>query len=266
MKYAFLGAGKMALALAQGMLRAKVCTAANLVVSSRSKAGLKNFAAATGARMAASNAEAVKAAEVVLLCVKPADALKALAETGAEKLKGKTLISVVTGLKLSRLQNAAPGAKIIRSMPNTAAMVGFSATALAAEDKAPATARKVAEKVFRAVGEIYWVAEGQLDAVTGVSGSGPAYIYLVMEALSDGGVAAGLPRKLAQELAIRTVLGAAQTAVQSGEHPAVLREMVTSPGGTTIAALGALEKSATRAAFIEAVKAAAKRSKELSGD
>lgn len=265
MKYAFLGAGKMALALAQGMLRAKVCTASNLVVSSRSKAGLKSFIAATSARAAVSNEAAAKAADVVLLCVKPGDAIKALAETQGA-LKGKTLISVVTGLKLARLQQAAAGARVVRAMPNTAAMVGCSASALVVPEKTPRTVLKVAERVFQAVGEVYWVAEGQMDAVTGVSGSGPAYIYMVMEALSDGGVAAGLPRKLAQDLALRTVLGAAQTAVQSGEHPAVLREMVTSPGGTTIAALGALEKAAVRSAFIDAVKAAAKRSKELSGD
>jgi pyrroline-5-carboxylate reductase len=151
-------------------------------------------------------------------------------------------------------------------MPNTAAMVGKSATALAAQSGLSGEDLAVAQKIFQAVGTVYAVTESQLDAVTGLSGSGPAYIYLVMEALSDGGVAAGLPRKLALELAIQTVAGAAETAIVTGEHPALLREMVTSPGGTTIAALSTLETAAVRAAFIDAVKSAAKRSKELSGE
>jgi pyrroline-5-carboxylate reductase len=151
-------------------------------------------------------------------------------------------------------------------MPNTAAMVGKSATAIAADEAVSRKDLAVAEKIFQAVGEVFPVSENQLDAVTGLSGSGPAYIYLVMEALSDGGVACGLPRKLALDLAIQTIQGAAEMAASTKEHPAVLREMVTSPGGTTIAALTALENAATRAAFIGAVQAAARRSKELSGE
>ncbi|MEI6339371.1 MAG: pyrroline-5-carboxylate reductase [Verrucomicrobiota bacterium] len=265
MKYAILGAGKMALALTHGMLRSKLCTAADITVASRSKSGLQDFAAATSVCTAASNAGAVGPAEVVLLCVKPADAWQALQEAG-DVWKGKLLVSVVTGLKIEKLREAAPGCRVIRAMPNTAAMVGRSATAIAGGEKATRGDLKTAEQIFKAVGRVFPVAENQLDAVTGLSGSGPAYIYLVMEALSDGGVAAGLPRKLALDLAIQTVLGAAEMASSTREHPALLREMVTSPGGTTIAALGVLEKAAVRSAFIGAVKAAAKRSKELSGE
>ncbi len=265
MKYAFLGAGRMALALVHGMLRAKLCAASDIVVSSRSRSGLENFVAATSTCSASTNAEAVDGAEVVLLCVKPPDALGVIRELGGA-LSGKLVISVVTGLKIAKLCEAAPGAKVIRAMPNTAAMVGMSATALAADDSSGRGDVALAERIFSAVGSVFPVSEGQLDAVTGLSGSGPAFIYLVMEALSDGGVAAGLPRKLALDLAVQTVLGAAEMASSTKEHPALLREMVTSPGGTTIAGLTALETAATRSAFISAVKAAAKRSKELSGE
>lgn len=265
MTYAFLGAGKMALAIIHGMLRAKLCNASDIVVSSRSRSSLESVAAATSVRAVASNADAVTAADVVILCVKPTDAVKALRDAG-ENWKGKLLVSVATGLKISALQEASPGSRVVRAMPNTAAMVGKSATAISADPSASRKDLATVEKIFGAVGGVFPVAEYQLDAVTGLSGSGPAYIYLVMEALSDGGVACGLPRKLALELAVQTIQGAAEMAASTKEHPAVLREMVTSPGGTTIAALASLENAAVRAAFIGAVQAAAKRSKELSGE
>lgn len=255
----------MALAIIHGMLRAKLCNASDIIVSSRSRSGLESVAAATSVRAVASNADAVAAADVVILCVKPLDALQALRQAG-ENWKGKLLVSVATGLKISALHEASPGSRVVRVMPNTAAMVGKSATAISASASATRKDLATVEKVFGAVGEVFPVAENQLDAVTGLSGSGPAYIYLVMEALSDGGVACGLPRKLALELAIQTIQGAAEMAASTREHPAVLREMVTSPGGTTIAALASLENAAVRSAFIGAVQAAAKRSKELSGE
>jgi pyrroline-5-carboxylate reductase len=150
-------------------------------------------------------------------------------------------------------------------MPNTAAIVGRSATAYAAASDTTAQDRALAETVFSSIGEVYPVQEKLLDAVTGLSGSGPAYVFLMIEALSDGGVSCGLPRKLSQDLAIQTVLGAAELAKETSEHPAVLREMVTSPGGTTAAALAELENRGVRAAFIEAVRAAERRSRELAG-
>jgi pyrroline-5-carboxylate reductase len=264
MRYAFLGAGKMAMALIQGALRANLCSASEITVSSRSRARLESLVSTTGVRAAASNAEAVREADTVMLCVKPTDALNALQETG-NALDGRLLISVVTGLKIATLRQAAPGCRVIRAMPNTAAMVGRSATAVAADSDVTREDATTAERVFDAVGEVFTVGEDQLDAVTGLSGSGPAFVYLVMEALSDGGVAAGLPRKLAQDLAIQTVAGSAEMAASTKEHPALLREMVASPGGTTIAGLAVLEGAAVRSAFINAVKAAAVRARELSG-
>jgi pyrroline-5-carboxylate reductase len=264
MTYAFLGAGKMAMALIQGVLRANLCSASEIIASSRSREGLESLVSATGVRSAKSNADAVAQADTILLCVKPSDALTALGEAG-RTFDGRLLVSVVTGLKIATLRQAAPGCRVVRAMPNTAAMVGRSATAIAMDADATREDATAAEAVFGAVGEVFAVIEDQLDAVTGLSGSGPAFIYLVMEALSDGGVSAGLPRKLAQDLAIQTVAGAAEMAASTKEHPALLREMVASPGGTTIAGLAVLESAAVRSAFIGAVKAATARSKELSG-
>ncbi len=263
MKFAFLGAGKMALALVHGMLRAKVCAAPEIFVASRSDGGAENFSEATSTVAMASNFAAAEAADVVILCVKPADALAAVADA-AGALSGKLLISVVTGLTNARLSHALPDTRLIRAMPNTAAMVGRSATAIAPHESATREDIEAAMRIFEAVGNVHDVAEGQFDAITGLSGSGPAFVYLVLEALSDGGVAAGLPRPLALELAIETLGGAAEMAASTREHPALLREMVTSPGGTTVAGLTALEDGGVRAAFIHAVKAAARRAQELS--
>ncbi len=254
----------MAHALIHGMLRATLCAPQDITVASRSTSGLESLVAATSIQAAASNTEAVAGADVVVLCVKPTDSLKALEQAGAA-LSGKLLVSVVTGVTIKQLEAAAPGVRAVRAMPNTAAMVGKSATALASGESATRDDVEIASAICEAVGEVYPVTESQLDAVTGLSGSGPAYIYLILEALSDGGVAMGLPRKLALELAIQTVGGAAEMAASTHEHPAILREMVTSPGGTTIAGLTALENAGTRAAFIAAVRAAATRSKELAG-
>ena len=264
MRYAFLGAGKMAAALIQGMLRAKLCSASDIAVSSRSKGGLGNLAAATGVRAAASNADVMEGADVVLLCVKPGDALKALSEAGGA-LEGRLLVSVVAGLRLAVLREAASGCRVVRAMPNTAAMVGRSATALAVDKNASQEDMEIAHRIFGAVGEVFSISEDHFDAVTGLSGSGPAFVYLMMEALSDGGLAAGLPRALALELTIQTIAGAAEMAASTREHPALLREMVASPAGMTIAGLAVLEAAAVRSAFINAVKAAAARSREIAG-
>lgn len=264
MKYAFLGAGKMAHALVQGILRTQLCEPDDIIVASRSASTLESLVAATSVQAAASNVDAVRAADVVVLCVKPVDVASALAQAG-DALQGKLLLSVVTGMTIGQLSKLAGHERIIRAMPNTAALIGLSATALTAPASISKADLELATSLFEAVGEVFAIKEEQLDAVTGLSGSGPAYIYLIIEALSDGGVAVGLPRKLALDLAIQTVAGAAEMAASTNEHPAILREMVTSPGGTTIAGLTALENGGLRASLIAAVRAAAARSKELSG-
>lgn len=264
MNYAFLGAGKMAFAIIQGMLRAKVCAPAEIYAACPEPELLENLSDATGVNVLSSNAEAVAAAPTLVLCVKPADVADALAQAGSA-LEGKLILSIVAGLEISRLEELAPGCRVVRAMPNTAAMVGRAATALACGDSVTPDDEKTAEAVFSSIGEVFPVAEKLLNAVTGLSGSGPAYVYLIIEALSDGGVAAGLSRKLALDLAVQTVVGAAEMVTATSEHPAVLREMVTSPAGTTIEGLRVLEERGVRSALIEAVCAAADRAGELSG-
>ncbi|MDX2080145.1 MAG: pyrroline-5-carboxylate reductase [Terrimicrobiaceae bacterium] len=264
MKYAFLGAGRMASAIIQGMLRAKVCGPSEIFAACPEPELLENLSDATGVNVLTSNADAAAAADVIVLAVKPQDVQEAIAQAGAA-VTGKLIISIVAGLELARLESIAPGARIIRAMPNTAAMVGRAATAFAGNKSATVEDEETARRVFSSVGEVYPVAEKLLNAVTGLSGSGPAYVYLMIEALSDGGVAVGLPRPLALSLAVQTVAGAAEMVSATAEHPAVLREMVTSPGGTTIAGLSALESRSVRSAFLEAVRAATLRAQELSG-
>lgn len=265
MKYAFLGAGKMASAIIQGMLRAKMCGAEDIIAACPDAQMLQGLQDSTAVRVTTSNKTAAQEAPTVLLCVKPQEAATAIEQAGAG-LDGKLLISIAAGLTLGTLEKMAPRCRVIRAMPNTPALVGCGATAFATGPNATGADEVSAEAIFASVGVVSQVQEKLLDAVTGLSGSGPAYIFLIIEALTDGGVSCGLPSILARRLAIQTVLGAAELAKETGEHPAILREMVTSPGGTTAAALGELEQHGVRAAFIQAVQAANRRSKELSGE
>jgi pyrroline-5-carboxylate reductase len=255
----------MAGAIIQGVLRSQVCGPSDIVAACPEPALLESLKVATSVNVVASNAEATALASTVLLCVKPADVREALAQAGAS-LEGKLLISIVAGLKISTLTSLAPKARVIRAMPNTAALVARAATAYACAGSATPEDQAVAEAVFSGIGMTFPVEEKMLNAVTGLSGSGPAYICLVIEALSDGGVACGLPRKLARDLAVQTLLGTAEMVASTSDHPAVLREMVTSPAGTTMAGLRELEARAVRSAFIEAVNAASERAQELSGE
>ena len=264
MKYAFLGAGKMATAIIQGMLRGKVCAAEDIIAACPEVDVLQSLHNATSVCVATSNDKAAGAAPVVMLCVKPQEAALAIQQAGSA-LDGKLLISIAAGLSVATLEKMAPQCRIIRAMPNTPALIGRAATAFTGAENATQADKDCAEAIFASVGVVSYVQEKLLDAVTGLSGSGPAYVFLVIEALTDGGVSCGLPTNLARQLAIQTVLGAAELAKETGEHPAILREMVTSPGGTTAAALSELEQHGVRAAFIQAVRAADRRSKELSG-
>lgn len=208
-------------------------------------------------------AAVVTASEVILLAVKPGD-MKSLCESLA-KLEGSRLfISIAAGISISDLETWLGGQqRVIRSMPNTPALVATGAAAFALGNKATAEDAALAIKILGSVGTADQVSEKLLDAVTGLSGSGPAYVYTVIEALADGGVLMGLPRAAALRLAAQTVAGAAQMVLQTGKHPASLRDEVTSPGGTTIAGLEQLEANGLRHALIQAVRKATERSKEL---
>lgn len=253
----------MAGALVRGIVQSGIAEPGDVIITDIYPATRQALAAETGVREADSNAACVAAADIVFLCVKPGDFKTALAACG-DGLGGKLLVSILAGVSLDVLTQASPAeVRVVRAMPNTPAMVGASATVFAASRDVTQSDRDSVSTIFRAVGNCAEVPESAINAVTGLSGSGPAYVFLIIEALTEGGVHAGLPRALAQDLAVQTVFGAGKLAKESAEHPAVLREMVTSPGGTTAAGLGVLESSAVRSAVIGAVRAAAERSREL---
>ena len=260
----FLGAGKMATALAKGFVKAGLVTPKQLIASDPSDAARAAFAREVGAKTTAVNAEVVKFAEVLILAVKPDQVTGALAEIRERFTDKNLLISIAAGVTLAKLEaGLGAGARVVRVMPNTPALVGASASAFALGQSALPADAELAQKLLSAVGVAFQVKESLLDAVTGLSGSGPAYVYLFIEGLSDGGVAAGLPRDLATKLAAQTVLGSAKMVLETGLHPAALKDMVTSPGGTTIEGLHELEKGKLRGTVISAVRVATEKSKKL---
>lgn len=261
----FLGAGRMATALGSGFVRAGLCPAEGLIASDVESAARDQFGRATGGRVTAEN-RAVAAAPTVVLAVKPAQVAEVLAEVREVLTPGHLLISIAAGITLERLEQwVRPGVRVARVMPNTPAVVGASATAFALGTHGTADDGARLEALFSAVGLALRVKESWLDAVTGLSGSGPAYACLMIEALSDGGVAAGLPRDVATRLAAQTLLGSARMVLETGLHPGALKDQVTSPGGTTIEGLHELERAGVRAGLMNAVRAAAEKSRRLGG-
>jgi pyrroline-5-carboxylate reductase len=263
----FIGCGAMARALAGGLVNAGVPLDA-LLASDLDADQRSAFESELGIKTTDTNGDVVDRSDIVLICLKPGVVTGALgALSGDGDLVRPLWISIAAGLRLESLEAALPsGARIIRTMPNTPALVGSGATALCANAHATDADDAVADTIFTAVG-ITWASpnEDLLDAVTGLSGSGPAYVFLILEALGDAGVRQGLPRDAAYRLAFQTVLGAARLAIETGRHPGDLKDQVTSPGGTTIAGLEQLEAGGVRAAIHAAVAAATARSKELSG-
>jgi pyrroline-5-carboxylate reductase len=264
LKIGFLGAGKMAGALAKGFINAKLVKPAQVLAADPFDAARKHFSHATGAKAVAANLPVAKAANVLILATKPDQVAAALAEISAVFTKKHLLISIAAGVTLAKLEGALPaGARVIRVMPNTPALVGAGAAGFALGKNATASDGELAKKLLSSVGIAMQVKEGLLDAVTGLSGSGPAYVYQFIEALSDGGVAAGLPRDVSTRLAAQTVLGGAKMVLETGQHPGALKDQVTSPGGTTIEGLHELEKGKLRGVVISAVRAATEKSKKL---
>jgi len=259
----FLGAGKMATALAKGFIRAGLLSAKQVMASDPSAPARAAFTGATGAKTTAANVGVVTFAEVVLLAVKPDQVSYVLSDIRGSFTPKHLLISIAAGVPLARVEAELGSGRLIRVMPNTPALVGASATAFALGKAARPEDGELAQKLFSAVGVAFQVKEALLDAVTGLSGSGPAYVYLFIEALSDGGVAAGLPRDIATRLAAQTVLGSAKMVLETGLHPGALKDMVTSPGGTTIEGLHELEKGKVRGTVISAVRAASEKSRKL---
>jgi pyrroline-5-carboxylate reductase len=264
LRVGFLGAGRMATALAKGLVSAGFTSADSIVASDPLPAAREAFASATSSRTVASSTDVVRDSDALILAVKPSNVAEVLAEISPALQPRHLLISIAAGVPLKTLSaSVGPNVRLVRVMPNTPCLVGSGASAYAMGSNTTTDDGKLVARLLSTVGIAVELPEGLLDAVTGLSGSGPAYIYKVIEALSDGGVLMGLPRDVATRLASHTVLGAAQMVVRTGDPPAVLKDAVASPGGTTIAGLHALETGGLRAALMNAVKAATIRSREL---
>jgi pyrroline-5-carboxylate reductase len=266
-RIAFVGAGNMAEALIKGLVASGRVRPGDIVASGRRPERVSRVASRYGVTAAPNNLACVEGASIVVLAVKPQVMGSVLAGLAGRVSPDALVISVAAGITTSAIETALHGgARIIRAMPNTAAMVGHSATAIAAGAHATEADVEAARAIFEAVGRVVVVDEVHLDAVTGLSGSGPAYIFLIIEALSDAGVKVGLSREIAQELAAQTLLGAAHMLLETGEHPGRLKDQVTSPGGTAIAGLHTLEAGGLRTTLINAVEAATHRARELGSE
>jgi pyrroline-5-carboxylate reductase len=269
MKLGLIGCGRMGKALTVGAIDAGAVAASEVMAYDLYPAALEGLVSERGVTPAGSVAEVAAAVDVLLLCTKPYDvagALQEIAGSGSSK-ESLLVISVAAGTTVEKLEReVADGARVIRSMPNTPALIGKGAAAFTRGSGATGEDSRTASSLLGSVGLVVETKESLMDAVTGLSGSGPAYVYVFIEALADGGVQNGLPRDQARALAAQTVLGAAAMVQSTGEHPAVLKDMVTSPGGTTIAGLEALEARSFRAACIEAVNTATRRAGEMGRD
>lgn len=262
-RIAILGGGRMGEALLAGLLDAGYDPTAVAVAEQHAPRREELGTRAPGVRIGPSAAWAVADARVVVVAVKPGDVAGVL-EGARDALPADALVvSIAAGVTIADLEAAAPGRPVVRAMPNTPAVVRRGATVIAGGSRATDDDLATAERLLAHVGIVARVPEHLLDAVTGLSGSGPAYVFLVVEALTEAGVLNGLPRDLAERLVAQTVLGAAELLVASDEGPEALRAQVTSPGGTTAAGLRALEARSVRAAFLEAVTDATERSREL---
>jgi len=260
----FIGAGNMAEAIIQGLLESGTAEASQILAADVVAKRLDFMRTTYGIRTTEDNASLVDEADILVLAVKPQVAGQVLGQIGPLTNDTKLVISIVAGLTAATMAEAlTPGTRIVRTVPNTPVFVGAGMVALASDGPAREDDYAVARALFSPVARIVAVEEKLMDAALGVSGSGPAYGFLMVEALADGGVKMGLPRAVALELAAQTLLGAAKMCLESGRHPGQLKDMVTSPGGTTIAALHKMEAGGVRAALMDAVEAAAKRAAEL---
>ena len=260
----FIGAGNMAEALIRGLVRGGHIAPDRIAASAPRKERLDELKREYGIDVTTNNREVVQRCGLVVLSVKPQILDKVVREVG-DHIKPDTLIvSIAAGVDTGALEETLPdGMHVVRAMPNTPALVGAGATAISAGKHASEADMAVARALFDAVGITVELDESHLDAVTGLSGSGPAYIFLILEALADAGVKVGLSRRNAQRLAAQTVMGSAKLLLETDEHPGRLKDMVTSPGGTAIAGLHTLEEGGLRTTLINAVETATKRAKEL---
>ncbi len=263
-KIGVIGGGKMGEALCKGILNARLSIPGNIMISDVIAERCKILSQETGIKTTQNNHDVAVFADVIILAVKPQtmnDVLNNLKDVITHQ---HLVVSIAAGIPIGFIESRLPaGIRVIRVMPNTPCLIGASATVFAAGKHATNADGQLVSIIFNAVGKAFQLDEKHLDAVTGLSGSGPAYVYMFIEALSDGGVKMGLPRDIATTLATQTVLGSAKMVLETGQHPAQLKDAVTSPGGTTIDGLSKLEEGGFRSAVINTVEAATLKSKKL---
>lgn len=263
-RMAVLGAGKLGEALIRGLVDARAIPAKSVVVTTGSEERAKHLAETLGVSAAASNADAVRGADVILLAVKPQQVARVLEEIGPVLAPGQLLVSVAASVSTAFIEARLPKSiPVVRAMPNTAALIKRAITGVSRGSHATPQHLDAAQAIFSAVGRVVVVDEKHLDAITGLSASGLAFIYVVIESMAEGGVKMGLPRHLATELAAQTVTGAGSMVIETGAHPALLKDNVTTPAGTTIDGLLQLEEGGLRVTLIKSVMQATQRAKEL---
>lgn len=263
-KIGFIGAGNMAEALVKGIIAKRIIDSKNIRASDVVAQRLDYIRETYGIRTMGDNIKLVSESDIVVLAVKPGDVYPVLDEIRGYLGSKKLLISIAAGIRLTSIEKRLKkGGRVIRVMPNTPALILEGASALSKGTFATERDLEYAKALFNAVGEAAIVKEQMMDAITGLSGSGPAYIFIIIEALSDAGVKMGLSRELAEFLTLQTVIGAAKLVKESGEHPSRLKDRVASPGGTTVAGIHILEKGRLKGILMDAVEAATKRSREL---
>ena len=261
---ALIGAGQMGQALARGFCSSLECDPAAIIAYDPSLAAEKNLQnSIPGVRLTKTASEATRAARFVILAVKPQHAASVCHEIQPALQDGTIVISIIAGLPTSWLSTKLETSHVVRVMPNTPCLIGQGVSAISFPQELDPKDAETIQRLFSTVGVVHNVPESLLDAVTAVSGSGPGYVALLIDALADGGVQAGLPRQLALDLAVQTFAGTATLIANTGDHPAVVKDRVSSPGGTTVAGLSVLERKGVRGALADAVAAAAERSAAL---
>jgi pyrroline-5-carboxylate reductase len=266
MRIGFVGAGNMAEAMMKGIISAGVAKAEDIIASEIVPERRDYITNTLGVQTVSDNIEVVRSSDVIILAVKPHHVGPVLDELKPYLTGNHLLVSIAAGVKISFMESHLNwGVRVVRVMPNQPCFVGASASGYALGRSAKKEDKETVQNILNSVGVAFCLDEKLLDAVTGLSGSGPAYIYMVIEAMADGGVLAGLPRDVALQLAAQTVIGAGKTYLETRKHPGELKDMVASPGGTTIEGSRVLEEAGVRGAFIDAVEAGAKRSEELGG-
>ena len=259
-----LGLGKMGQSLVRGILNGGTLSEKDIVVYDIDSSRM-NTAKELGVRTASDEKDLVRKSNEIVLAIIPQKMENVLRKISTEFSPGQLVISIAAGITRNFVKNfVPPEVHVVRAMPNLPAMVGYGVTVLAADETVPEEYKTRAEQIWSAVGRVFWLDEELMDAVTALSGSGPAYTFLFVEALTDAGVRVGIPRDTAYQLALHTVLGAAQLLNVTGKHPIVYKDMVTSPGGTAISGVEALERNGFRIAVFEAVKAASQRAEQIS--